>query len=201
MADPESTRAMQIAGLPADGANGHHEATHDAWSFGVRPRLFARLPHLGSTVSTRRPPVGNRRDVPTVAPRRAADTAAFTTPLRNPNFGKRGFSPVYQWEGVVEEVSDSGFRGRLTPFDHGRPNLAQVEYADFDFRDLDDPSDRTLVQKDAVFYWTVGKSRNQAGTYTNTSLVRFRRLPGTTNYDRRRASEEAAALLRDLDNE
>jgi hypothetical protein len=84
------------------------------------------------------------------------------------------------------------------PFENGHADVAKVEYADFDYEDLADDSDRTFVTEGAVFYWTVGKSRNTAGTYTNTSLVRFRRLLPPSHHERDKASREAEAILAEL---
>jgi hypothetical protein len=108
---------------------------------------------------------------------------------------------VYQWEGVVEEVNGEGFRARLRPFEQGHAEASRVEYADFDYDDLADESDRALVAEGAIFYWTVGKSRNMAGTVFNTSLVRFRRLPSATSAQKREAAREAAALLAALEED
>jgi hypothetical protein len=73
-----------------------------------------------------------------------------------------------------------------------------VEYADFPYADLADESDHDLVTVGALFYWTVGRMRNVTGTYMNTSLVRFRRLPPPTLRQRREAHREATDLLADL---
>ncbi len=98
----------------------------------------------------------------------------------------------------MEEVNGDGFRARLLPFEEGEADHSRLEYADFGYDDLADESDHDLVMEGAVFYWTVGKSRNAAGTYTNTSLVRFRRLPPPSTYQTQEAGREAAALLQDL---
>lgn len=173
--------------------------TGDAWSFGSRERLFAPRPPADR---------GNERSAaanmaagsPTYTPPREMDVSNLRpVTSRRPFFGKRGFAAVYQWEGVVEEVNGGGgFRARLLPFEGGKANSARVEYADFDYEDLADDSDHELVVEGAVFYWTIGKSRNAAGTITNTSLVRFRRLPPPTASQMRQAAREAEALLNDL---
>jgi hypothetical protein len=72
--------------------------------------------------------------------------------------GKRAFAPLSHWEG-------------------GRPLRGRVEYSDFAFADLAEESDRDLVAPGAVFYWTIGRSRQRSGTLQNASLVRFRRSP------------------------
>jgi hypothetical protein len=112
--------------------------------------------------------------------------------------GKRRFVAAYQWEGVVEEIAEETFTARLVPYEGGRPRTGQVEYATFAFDDLADESDWEMVAPDAVFYWTVGKSRDDWGTYRKTSLVRFRRLPAPTPVRARAAAREARGLLEDL---
>lgn len=114
------------------------------------------------------------------------------------SFGKRGFAPLYQWEGVVEEVNGEGFRARLVPFENGQADPSRVEYADFEYDDLADESDRELVTHGAVFYWTVGRGRDSGGSISKRSLVRFRRLPPTSPYHAREARREAEDLLSDL---
>ena len=99
------------------------------------------------------------------------------------------------WEGVVEQVNAAEFRARLTPFEDGVPNTARVEFTEFSFDDLANLDDRKLVEEGARFYWTVGRATNPAGTLTNVSLVRFRRLPPTTHHRRQLAEAEADALL------
>jgi hypothetical protein len=99
------------------------------------------------------------------------------------------------WEGVVEGVDGDEFRARLTPFRRGTANSAQVEYTEFTFDDLANPDDRSLVMEGARFYWTLGRATNPAGTLTNVSLVRFRRLPPASSLRRKLAEAEAEALL------
>ena len=115
-----------------------------------------------------------------------------------PRLGMRKFAASHHWEGVVEEITDRGFRGRLIPFASGQPDESQIEFAEFSFDDLQDESERSLVAVDAVFYWTIGVSRSSAGTRTNRSLVRFRRLPPTTGYWSREAAKRAKELLEEL---
>ena len=194
----ESTRHIRVE--PVNGRNGPWQ-TGDAWSFGSFPeRLFAPLnPSAPVDLASERSAASNAAGSPTLSPRSAVDVSDVKpVTSRRPFFGKRGFSPLYQWEGVVEEVNGEGFRARLVPFEEGRADASRVEYADFAYVDLADESDCDLVMEGAVFYWTVGKSRNAAGTYTNTSLVRFRRLPPPTPYQTREAGREAEALLTDL---
>jgi hypothetical protein len=195
-----TTRAVDVQGL--DGRNGepHVASDTDAWSFGSRDRLFASLkPVKASEPESHRSAAANQASPATPTPRNDVDVSGLkpVAPYQ-PFFGKRGFMPLYQWEGVVEEINGESFRARLRPFEDGRADAARVEYADFEYGDLADDSDLELVSQGAVFYWTVGKSRNAAGTLTNTSLVRFRRLPPASPYQARETSREAEAMLADL---
>ena len=175
------------------------EQTSDAWSFGSRERLFAPLkPQPAPEPESARSAAANSDLTSTASPPARDISELKPVAPERPSFGKRGFAPLYQWEGVVEEVNDIGFRARLVPFEDGQPDASRIEYADFEFDDLADDSDRELVVEGAVFYWTVGKSRNTAGTNTNTSLVRFRRLLAATPYQMRKSAREAAELLTDL---
>lgn len=172
----------------------------DVWSFGSRGTLFftgrpRSVSDSRSSRSAARNTGGHWTQLPLwsdrIAPRPVEPIQSF--------FGKRGFAPVYQWEGVVEVVTEEGFRGRLIPFEAGRANPSRVEYADFELADLADASDEDLVAQGAIFYWTVGRSRTSGGTYANTSLVRFRRLPRLSHVEVRNAAREAVALLADLE--
>jgi hypothetical protein len=184
-------------------ANGdRHERPRSAetttWWFGLRDQLL--VPH------TPRAPADPARGLVDNSSRLSTEDmngieqAAPLKPVARPRpyFGKRLFAPVYQWEGVVEEVNGKGFRARLHPFERGEADPTKVEYADFEYDDLADDSDHALVVEGAVFYWTVGRHRNEAGTQMNTSLVRFRRLPPPNVRQIREAEAEAEALLADL---
>lgn len=183
--------------------NGHNRdasETSDAWSFGSRKRLFTPLkPPRPIEPGAERSAAANITGSPTRDAQIPVDVSGVK-PVEppSPHFGKRGFAPLYQWEGVVEEVNGESFRARLRPFEDGRPDPSSVEYADFAYTDLADESDHEYVTEGAVFYWTIGKSRNEYGTYTNTSLVRFRRLPPPTPKQLREAAREADALLAEL---
>jgi hypothetical protein len=115
-------------------------------------------------------------------------------------YGKRAFHPQYAWEGVVERVNKNRntFECRILPLMRGGTDPAKVELTEFSFEDLASESDQSLVVPGAVFYWTVGRSRNPAGTIANLSLVRFRRLPPPTPVQMSLAEQEATDLLRAL---
>jgi hypothetical protein len=114
------------------------------------------------------------------------------------DFGRRSLQPLSNWEGVVEQVTGDTFLCRLVQIVEGRPNPATVEFTEFSLDDLANESDWNLVQPGAVLYWTIARARNPAGTVTNESLVRFRRLPLPTRAQLERAQHEAEDLLRAL---
>jgi hypothetical protein len=118
--------------------------------------------------------------------------------LRSRGFGRRRFPPLYHWEGVVDEVGEDSFTCHLIPLEGDGQNQARVEFSDFSFDDLGE-SDRALVRPGAVFYWTVGRLTNAAGTTSNQSLVRFRRIPAPTATQVAQAKAEAGELLRELE--
>jgi hypothetical protein len=180
------------------GASSATASDTNPWWLRLGDRLIA--PRTTPTVDD--PPnkrSANRETTLTVDPALEID-ARRLNPIRRSRpvvFGQKGFAPIYQWEGVVEEVNGGGFRARLRPLTAPQEG-GRVEYADFEYIDLSNASDHELVARGAVFYWTVGRSRNPAGTITNTSLLRFRRLPPPTLTQQREAAREAAALLADL---
>jgi hypothetical protein len=196
----ESTHFRHIARsenpeLGRDGA-----PTSDPWSTRAERFMLASL-RPQQTPITERSPIPNNIDPATLRPERVKSAEIKPIWPRRPALGKRRFVPVYQWEGVVEEVNGGSFRARLVPFEDGQHDTSRVEYADFEYDDLADEDDLGRVAEGAVFYWTVGKSRNAAGTITNTSLVRFRRLPPPTLSQIREAARQAAELLADLGGE
>ena len=116
--------------------------------------------------------------------------------LERSGYGKRAFHALYHWEGVVERVEKKTFQCRIVPLVYGSTDATKVELTEFSFDDLATESDQSLVLPGAIFYWTVGRSRNAAGTVTNLSLVRFRRLPPPTRVQASLAEQEADDLLR-----
>lgn len=195
--NPSDTRRVRVDWPTGESNRGEQEVeTGDVWSFGSsRERM---LPPVTPPRINQRSAAENTTGTPTGSPHTPDVPDVKPQALSRPYFGKRSFQAAYQWEGVVEALDEDGFRARLLPFENGHVDPSRVEYADFDYGDLADESDRELVAEGAIFYWTVGRSRNPAGTYTNTSLVRFRRLPPPTPYEMQEANREAAELLADL---
>ena len=121
--------------------------------------------------------------------------------FRAPNFGRRGMKPIASWEGVVEEVSADSFKARLTEVVNGAAINGGFEVSEFLFEDLAIESDVKLVAPGAVFYWTLGRAKNEAGTVANSSMIRFRRLPLPSKLAAIRVDAEAKLLLEELQNE
>jgi hypothetical protein len=114
--------------------------------------------------------------------------------------GLRAWEVFSHWEGVVEDLTNDGFRARLAPQLNGRLDEAKVQFTDFDFDELSHPSDRDLLQVGAVVYWTIGREVNPAGTRRHTSAVRVRRLPAPTKARLAAAKREADEIRRNLEN-
>src|SRR4051812_28788446 len=148
MSHPNSTETIEIEA--ATGATSPLSPHTLSWSFGAsRDRLVLPLVEKQSSAGL---PSANRNGAsPTVAPQK------MDVPDRRPKspprvaFGRRGFIPLYQWEGVVEEVKQHGFRARLAPLHGAGVALARPEFTEFEFDDLSDPSDEELVEIGAVF--------------------------------------------------
>lgn len=191
------TKPIGVEGWPGKSEASLWQRPSSGWSFGVpHPRVIAPAPPFVS-----RAPATGAANTPQVETAKAQKTPVPDLRARTIwpiDFGKKSLVPLYEWEGVVEEVTDTGFRARLVPFDNGRPDNTQVEYTDFTFADLSTESDRGLVREGAIFYWTVGRGKNDAGTVSNVSLVRFRRLVPAGPVQKRLAQLEAGELFADL---
>ena len=172
------------------------QSSEERWSFGPTSSRWVAEPDVGHKELPTRS--SNVDSASTSGPQEI--DRPFATPRKLPSrsFGKRSLSSVSHWEGVVEEVHDGTFRARLVPHANGRPIPARVEFAEFDVDELADESDLALVQTGAVFYWTLGRMRNAAGTIWNASLLRFRRLPAPNVQQKQRARRETEELIRKL---
>jgi hypothetical protein len=172
-------------------------ASTATWSFGSKSSwVVGDVDHPPPPQSVEQ--VQNASDSSTAGPQVVRDLRGTVVRVSTPNFGKRAFQPIGQWEGVVQSIKDSGFRGRVTEVDGNGHSRQSREFTEFYFEDLANESDRELVQPGAVFYWTVGRGRNDAGTIENRSLVRFRRLPPPSAARQRLADLEADSILRNL---
>ena len=186
---PRSASRLPVSGLPAS-------ERLPADTLSEVKRLFATIP------ARRRPLVqrsGNSNGAETTPTEEGPVSPERPVSPARPDTGKAGFTPLYQWEGVVEAVNGDEFRARVVPW--GTGNGQQPEFTEFARDDLSTPDDWPLVVRGAVFYWSLGKERNAAGTITNASLVRFRRLssrvPAPHSEARRKARELLAAETED----
>lgn len=138
-ADP--TRPISIEGSDSSAASSAETA--DPWLFGWRHRLFASPKAWTPSRMTELLSAAANKDAYRTLRDDGAASVSDLEPVAPPkkSFGKRGFAPLYQWEGVVEEVNGEGFRARLVPFENGQADPSRVEYADFEYDDLADESD------------------------------------------------------------
>ena len=170
------------------------QADEIPWSFGPSEHRVVGWRQEPSS-QTEIPTARNESEVATSGPQEVSSPKLKPVILHVRDFGKRGFSALSHWEGIVEEVKGDTFSSRLIPLAEQNGGMEKYEFTEFSFEDLAVEDDRALVQPGAVFYWTIGRARNEAGTMTNTSLVRFRRLPATTRTEQERAESEAEDLL------
>jgi hypothetical protein len=146
----------------------------------------------------------DNRETDSTAPQDAPEppSSVGSPPVPRQLFGKRSFRPLAQWEGVVEGVTESGFQARLVPLTNDdKANPSEALFTSFDFSDLAHPGDQELVREGAIFYWTVGRATNPAGTVQKSSLVRFRRRPGPGRERVRRAGAKAAEIMEKTEGE
>ena len=165
------------------------------WSFGDSERRLFAPPmadlHLPNWAEDR-----NREAHATFGPQRIDVPSRRVESSPRPRYGQRSLRALYQWEGIVEEVTADGFRARLVPL-MGPRERGRFEFTEFSFDDLS-TEDRERVEPGASFYWTLGKDKNDAGVVTNQSLVRFRKLAPMSRYRRMLAEKEAEGLLEEL---
>lgn len=196
-AGKDQTTPKEITGVPASVERVSARDTGE-WSFGsTSERTYVPVLH-DDDVAPRQ--AANANGVSTTPPQEI--NVPNMTPLSAPkeDFGRTSLKPVYEWEGVVEDINGTGFRARLTPLvQNGDPT--GTEFTEFDFDDLETEADRPLVREGAVFYWTLGREQNAAGSVKNVSLVRFRRLTASAPESARLAKCEAAELMRQLNGD
>ena len=187
-----ATRPSQLDGI---------DAIRHSWQNNEIPWSFQRIPAgvLGLPDASEQPAISpataNESQSSTTGPQCIAPQPPAAVWPNAWTFGKRSLQSLFEWEGVVESVAKSGFQCRITPISNGRADPTLVEMTEFSFEDLAAEDDQSRVVPGAVLYWTVGRARNAAGTITNLSLVRLRRLPNVSPGHAARADVEAARLL------
>lgn len=192
-----STQPTKVEGV-GDALPSAWQPEEISWSFGPTQRqMVGWNPNSPSRFEV--PNSQNQNGPSTTGPQEIRSPDRRPTVVLARDFGRRGFATLAHWEGVVDEVNGETFRCRLIPLGTPAPEAAEIEFTQFSLDELSSEDDRALVKPGAVFYWTIGKGRNAAGTLTNVSLVRLRRLPGSTT-QHQRAEREAEDLLTALGN-
>jgi hypothetical protein len=190
MSSSPTTEPLAIA--ESSGAAPAWQKSDAAWSFD-----FSSGRIIGGVVTSSSPPpplYPNHNAYSTRGPQKIASPRQHPSILKRQDFGRRRFQALQHWEGVVEQVTRDGFVARLIPLGL-RETQATEERTEFSLDELSYESDRSLVEPGSVFYWTVGKAWNAAGTLTNVSLVRFRRIPAPAASVWAKADAEALGLL------
>ncbi len=191
-----STHPMQVK----DGNPVMWQYSGIEWPFG--PTRGALLPLEGEpkrvdeSIAT-----ANSDDIKTVGTQRIMPADSPAVVIESRKYGRRGLQALGDWEGVVERVAGAKFHCRLAPLRFGVSDRSQIELTEFSLDDLDFDSDRGLVVPGAVLYWTVGRARNAAGTVSNTSLVRLRRLPALSSAQKVAAELEAEEMFQAFNEE
>lgn len=74
-----------------------------------------------------------------------------------------------RWIGYVTEIKENSFFCRLVDL----TNQGTEEFAEFDSSEIS-PEDKLLLQKGAIFYWSIGDTMSN-GQLKKESILRFRR--------------------------
>lgn len=118
-----------------------------------------------------------------------SETAQTSPPVvRIPQheFPQSRFIPLQKWEGIVLQVTDEVFVGRLLDLMHHSPD----EEAEFPLEEVP-PGDSALVEPGAIFYWNIGYLETRSGQRIRASVIRFRRLPVWTSEELEDARRKA----------
>jgi len=101
---------------------------------------------------------------------------------------------VQKWKCVVTDITQKKFRAKLE--DLNEEVNTTYEVAEFDFEEVS-PSDLSLLNLGAVFYWSIGYEMKN-GQLTKRSSIRFQRLVtwSETEYDI--ALEKAECFLNNI---
>jgi hypothetical protein len=108
-----------------------------------------------------------------------ARAVAQVTRAEQPSLDEDRFRITEAIEGTIQHVYADYFIALLT--NKLNPE-AMHEEAEFPIAQIP-PADRGLIAKGAVFYWYIGTTEKPHGQQTNSSLIRFRRLPAWENSD------------------
>jgi hypothetical protein len=92
-------------------------------------------------------------------------------------------------EGEIREIYDDYFVARLRK----KEDDSYQEEAEFQIEEIP-AADRELIAKGAVFYWYLGVTEKPHGQQSNSSLIRFRRMPALDQSDIQAAKTRADFL-------
>lgn len=95
---------------------------------------------------------------------------------KKPVLAQDRFVSLQKWEGTVLEIEKNSFIARVTDLS---PDSSVEEEAEFPLEEIAE-SDRPLLEKGAIFYWSIGYLDTLTGQRLRTSALRFRRLPAWT---------------------
>ena len=187
----ELTGAKQQVGL--------WQRTEVPWGYDVAPRtILAELSTESHTANAQQAANVASHSSSTAGPQKAPPAAVPAVTLERRSYGLRSLEPISEWEVAVDQVDVNGFQCRLVRIANGATDPTKVELTEFSFDDLERRTDHSLIVPGAVLYWTIGRFRNAAGTVTNQSLLRLRRLPAPTLTQISEAEREAERILRAL---
>ena len=102
-----------------------------------------------------------------------------------PDEVKKGYSRIKsQWEGCITEVLENSFKAILY-------DKSGEEYtAEFPINDISE-NDKKLIQKNNIFYWSIGYRTTKSHQKINEEILVFRRLPAWNNFDINKPSNKA----------
>ena len=101
---------------------------------------------------------------------------------------------LQEWEGVVLQVNEETFLARVVDQTGEHPE-EEIELPKDDLS----PFEIDLLEKGAIFYWTIGyRQRLPRGQRERISRIRLRRLPAWSRAELAAARSRAEALRRDL---
>jgi len=103
--------------------------------------------------------------------KRERETPIFLLPHKE--WRNSHFITIRKWEGVVEDVSIDSFVARLKDVAGELPD----ERVELDFDELTNMDEKSLVEKGAIFSWTMGYSISKSGTRKRQAILIFRRMP------------------------
>lgn len=104
------------------------------------------------------------------------------------------FKLLQLWEGYVSDINGDEFTA--TVCDRTNPDYPNEEVV-FSIEEVT-PDDRELLQKGAVFYWSIGYADSIGKPRSRESRIRFRRIPGWTQREidsSRNKAKELAQLF------